>query len=388
MNTVLHYKYGPYLPITENWIYGQIRYFEKYSPIVYCHGTENADAYPVKNIRSFPRIKKVGNISDFLEQIFNRGLSYYYLIPFFLAKDKPAIVHCHFGPSGFMFLRFKRKFGLPMVTTFYGYDLSMLPASFPKWKRRYARLFMEGDRFLVEGHYMKKSLVALGCPSGKITVNHLGVEVNKIKFIKRSIKFNEEIRVLIAGSFREKKGIPYAVEAFGKVAKANPCLKLKLSIIGNSNGAPREELEKRKILDKIIEFDLKDKVNLLGYQPHSVFLEELYKHHIFLSPSVKAEDGDTEGGVPVSIIEASASGMPIVSTFHCDIPEVVLEGKSGYLVQERDVDALKERLEFLLLNQNIWENFGTAGRAHVQSNYDAENQSKKLEKIYNSMIDI
>ena len=61
---------------------------------------------------------------------------------------------------------------------------------------------------------MKKTLVELGCPSEKIIVQHLGVDLAKIKFVPRNLKENEEIKILIAGSFREKKGIPYAVEAF------------------------------------------------------------------------------------------------------------------------------------------------------------------------------
>lgn len=80
----------------------------------------------------------------------------------------------------------------------------------------------------------------------------------------------------------------------------------------------------------------------MGYQPHSVFLREVERHHIFLSPSVHVSNGDSEGGVPVSLIEASTSGMPILSTNHCDIPEVIVDGQSEYLVPERDVRALTE----------------------------------------------
>ena len=96
----------------------------------------------------------------------------------------------------------------------------------------------------------------------------------------------------------------------------------------------------------------------------------MYKHHIFLSPSIHASNGDTEGGAPVAIIETSTSGMPIISTYHCDIPEVVIDEKSGYLMPERDVDALAERLEFLITNSGIWKQMGQKGREHIEENYN------------------
>ena len=124
----------------------------------------------------------------------------------------------------------------------------------------------------------------------------------------------------------------------------------------------------------------------MGYQPFSVFIKELYKHHIFLSPSIQALNGDTEGGVPVSIIEASASGMPILSTTHCDIPEVVINGKSGYLVPETDTNILAEKLEFLISHPHIWPKMGQVGREHIEKNYDVVTQVQKLEEIYDKAI--
>ncbi|GAI09150.1 unnamed protein product [marine sediment metagenome] len=229
---------------------------------------------------------------------------------------------------------------------------------------------------------MEKCLVGLGCPGEKIIVQHLGVDLNQIRFIPREPERSGEIRVLIAGSFREKKGIPYAIEAFGRVRQAHPQLKLGLTIIGDSTGAPREEKEKEKILMTIKKYRLNDCVRIIGYQPHSVFLREVERHHIFLSPSVHASNGDTEGGVPVSIIEASASGMPVLSTTHCDIPEVIIDKENGYLVPERDTDALVEKLGFLISNPDIWEQMGRNGREHIEKNYNITTQVQKLEETY------
>lgn len=385
MKPILHYKAGPYLPITETWIYGQIKNLKRYKPIVYCHKTENLDIYPTENIRSLELKEALRDPWSFFNRAWNKVFNFYPLFAFFLIRDKPNLVHAHFGPSGYSFLKLKRIFGLPLVTTFYGYDLSSLPKQNPEWTERYRRLFDEGELFLVEGSNMKSLLTILGCSKEKIVVQHLGVDLEKIKFASREIGNNEKVRVLIAGTFTEKKGISYAVEAFGRVRRANPNLKLELTIIGDSTGLPEGEREKQKIVDAMNKNNLNECTRILGYQTHNFFLGEAEHHHIFLSPSVHASNGDLEGGAPISIIEMSASGMPILSTTHCDIPEVVVDSKSGYLVPERDVDALAEKLEMLVLNPSTWKRMGEYGRKHIETEYDLWKQVSSLETIYDTL---
>jgi len=383
MKTVIHYITGSYLPITETWIYGQIKSFKRYPPVVYALKTENLDIYPTEKIRCLELKDDLGDLTAFLNKGWNKLFNFYPGFLFFLVKDKPCLIHAHFGPSGYSFLRLTSMFKLPpLITTFYGCDLSMVPHQNSKWKLRYRKLSKEGDCFLVEGHYMKNCLTELGCPGEKIIVQHLGIDLKRIKFVPRKPETSGKICVLIAGSFVEKKRIPYAIEAFGRVRQAYPRLKLELTIIGDSAGVPREEKEKEKILMTVKKYELNDCVKVMGYQPYSVFLREVERYHIFLSPSVHAGDGDTKGGVPVSIIEASASGMAILSTNHCDIPEAVIDGKSGYLVPERNVDALTGKLEFLVSNPSIWGKMGEKGRKHIENHYNITTQVERLEKTY------
>jgi colanic acid/amylovoran biosynthesis glycosyltransferase len=262
----------------------------------------------------------------------------------------------------------------------------MLPVQDREWVNRYKALFRQGDCFLVEGPHMKKSLMKLGCPDNKIIVQRLGVDFRKIRFEPRHPDDGGTIRVLIVAHFGEKKGIPYALEAIGIVNQTHPELSLKLTIIGDSGGRPSTEKEKKRILEIIKKRELEKDVTLLGFQPYTVVLEEMYKHHIFLAPSFHASDGDAEGGAPVSIIEASASGMPVLSTRHCDIPEVVLDGHSGYLVDEKDVCGLAERLVLLAKNPESWGRMGLIGWNHVARTYDIDVQSRKLEEIYDRFL--
>ena len=384
MKTVIHYKADSYLPITETWIYGQIKNLKRYQPIVYALKKENLDIYPIEKIRTLELRDSLRDLNTFINRGWNKLFKFYPPYAFALIKDKPNLVHAHFGPSGYSFLRLKNIFRLPLITSFYGYDLSMLPLKNSEWRTRYKRLFREGDCFLVEGSHMKKCLMELGCPEEKIVVQHLGIDLDQIKFRPRTFKENGEIHVLIAGGFREKKGIPYAIEAFGRVKREHK--NVWLTIIGDSTTVPEEEEEKRKILAVINKYQLNNYIRIMGYQPYPVFLKELNRHHIFLSTSIHASDGDMEGGVPVSIIEASASGMPILSTIHCDIPEVVIDGENGYLVPEKDVDALAEKLEFLISRPDIWEQMGQKGRYHIEKEYNVTTQVQKLEKIYDEVV--
>lgn len=223
---------------------------------------------------------------------------------------------------------------------------------------------------------MKKKLIELGCPEDKIIVQHLGVDIKKFSFSPRKPPEDGNITILIAGGFREKKGIPYAIKAFTKVKESHPDIKLR--ILGD--GPMRDQIE-----SLITESGISDSVTLLGYQSHSVFLNEAENAHIFMLPSITAQDGDTEGGAPVAIIEAQASGLPVISSYHADIPEVVVDGTSALLAPEKDVETLAGHLEYLVEHPEVWERMGRAGRKHVEEEYDLMAQVEKLENIYNKL---
>ena len=109
-------------------------------------------------------------------------------------------------------------------------------------------------------------------------------------------------------------------------------------------------------------------------------------HHIFLSPSVTAGDGSTEGGAPVSIIEMAATGMLIVSTRHCDIPEVIHDRKTGFLADERDVDGLVDCLLLAIHGPERWPQILANGRAHIEAEYNAETQGERLATHYEGVV--
>jgi len=296
---------------------------------------------------------------------------------------KPDIVHSHFGNQGWADMPIARKSGAKHVVTYYGFDISKLPKQ-KLWRKRYMDLFKTADQFLCEGPHMAKVLNELGCPKKKITVQHLGIELNRYPYQPRTWISTQPLRVLLAGTFTEKKGLPYAMEALGKISTR---YNLQITIIGDARPNAEEcAQEKQRILDIIDRYDLSSKVTMLGYQPYARLIQEAYKHHLFISPSVTAVSGDTEGGAPVTIIEMAATGMPVVSTTHCDIPTVLNYGEDGWLAGERDVDGLVGILDKWLSKPTDWGDRLDHARRHIESEYDAVKQGVRLGKIYDDVL--
>jgi colanic acid/amylovoran biosynthesis glycosyltransferase len=228
---------------------------------------------------------------------------------------------------------------------------------------------------------MGERVLALGCPQSKLRIHHLGVSVAEIAFQPRTWNRNEPLRVLIAASFREKKGIPYALEALGESQRKVP---LEITIIGDASRQSSSQAEKQKIIATIEKLQLQSKTRLLGYRPYPVFFEEAYKHHLFISPSITASDGDTEGGAPLGIIEMAATGMPVLSTTHCDIPSVIRHGVTGFLARERDIEGLIAGLDWWVERAPQWPSLLAAGRKHIEQEYDARRQGERLARIYSA----
>lgn len=372
-----------WLPLTATWLYNQIRYLpSEITNHIVCGWTEHCDQFHVQNIHSLR--DSLGWKWRVELGLYRWGVRRYFahLLPT-IRQCQASVLHSHWGDVAWRDLPAAREANVPHVATFYGKDVNYLPQMKPIWAERYRELFAHISLVLCEGPHMGKCLEKLGCPPKKIQVLHLGVDVDQIVFRPRRWNGDEPFRVLIAASFREKKGIPYALEAIGQLQ--DEVNQIEITIIGDASKDRRSHPEKEKILDALKRYRLEARTRLLGYQPYSVLFEEAYRHHLFISPSVTAVDGDTEGGAPVTIIEMAATGMPIVSTTHCDIPAVVLHGKTGLLAPERDSPALYECLRWFVRHPERWQEMQEAGRKHVEDKYNVVSQVRKLRDIYLSL---
>ena len=368
-----------WLPQTETWLYTQVRFLPaEVENHIACESTENLDQFPAANIHSMAAQPRWRSLTDraLRKARLRNSLSY---LDEAALRSRARLIHSHFGFTGWRDLAVARKHRLAHAVTFYGADVQFYPRRNPRWFGRYKEMFASVDRVLCEGPHMGREIVALGCPQSKIRVHHLGIDLALIPFQPRAWHPGEPLRVLLSGSFREKKGLPDAVEALGRLQHEVP---LEITIIGDATHEARSIREKQRILDAIARHGLGSITRLAGFRPYREVMDEARRHHVFLSPSVVAEDGDTEGGAPVSLIEMSASGMVIVSTTHCDIPGVILDGRTGFLAPEHDVAALVVHLRRVVADPSAWGAMQRAGRAHIEAEFDARRQGERLAAIY------
>lgn len=293
----------------------------------------------------------------------------------YLLDRKFDIIHCHFGPNGIIGTQLK-EIGISgkVITTFHGYDMSYFIST--KGTNIYKKLFLKCDLCMSISDYWKNKLIKLGCNENKIMVHKMGIDLQKFKYSERKIQPEEPIRILTLGRLIEKKGHEYAIKA---VAKVITKYKNVIYIIAG-DGSLRNKLE-----SLVSELGIKNYVKFLGAVEQNEVLKLYQQAHILVLPSVTAKNGDQEG-IPVVLMEAQAMGLPVLSTYHSGIPEVIVDGKSGFLVPEKDVDALAERMGYLIEHPQLWSEMGRYGRKYIEKNYNIDQLNSQLVEIYQKLL--
>lgn len=288
------------------------------------------------------------------------------------------IIHCHFAEHGRSALLLKSA-GLSkakVVTTFHGYDVNVTtPKCNPK---AYKEIFAEGNIFTANTQFTAKKAVLMGCPLEKISILPVGLDIDKYKFLPRQWQPGEPIRVLTVGRLVEKKGIDYSIRAIAKALQQRPDLNIEYSIIGE--GPQRDSLE--ALAESL---NIAEKVKLLGGMTQEEVRSMYEASHLFMLSSVTATNGDMEGQGLV-LQEAQCMGLPVMSTLHNGIPDGVLDGQSGFLVPEKDVDALAEKLIYLSSHTKDWMRMGQAGHEFVKSRYNIRELNSQLINLYKSLL--
>jgi len=280
------------------------------------------------------------------------------------------VLHAHFGPVANRFLFSRKLWKRPLLASFYGYDFAVIPQR--EGNQVYTRLFQECDRVVVISSYIGKRLEALGCPGQKIRKIPLGVRLADFPFAERSLRDDEPVRLLTVARLVEKKGVEFCIQALAKLAKS--LRRFEYRVIGD--GPLRRNIE-----SLIADLGLGEVVRLDGARDLAYVRQQMAQAHIFILPSVTAMDGDQEGQGLV-LQEAQACGLPVITTTHTALPEGIAEGKSGFLVRERDVEALAEKILHLARHPEIWPEMGRAGRTFVEANFDLDVVNEKLEHLY------
>ena len=161
---------------------------------------------------------------------------------------------------------------------------------------------------------------------------------------------------------------------------------LEVLVIGGPSDSPEGRAKQATIAEAVAQSGLGDRIRLLGFVPHDELVAHAVDCHLFLAPSVTAKNGDTEGGAPVTLIEMIASGMPVVASVHCDIPDIVEHGVTGFLAGERDIDGIVTGVRAMLAAHEQWPRMLAEGRQRIERNHDSRRQAQVLAAHYADLL--
>jgi len=281
-------------------------------------------------------------------------------------KNKIGIVYAEYGPTGVAVLNICKKLNLPLIVNFHGYDASV-NSVLENNKTKYKELFDYSKHIVAVSKTMREKLISLGAKPEKIT--YTPCAPNDVFFdLNPSFSANAFIAV---GRFVDKKAPYYTILAFKKILAKYPDAKLYFCGDGPLHDT---------CVNLTNFFQLSNNILFLGsVSPEE--LKELYeKVTAFVQHSVTALNGDMEG-TPVAILEASAAGLPVVSTNHAGIPDVIIHEKTGLLVNEHDVNKMAEYMLSLLDDKEYAKALGNTGRDFVKLNFSMKQHIEILNQL-------
>jgi len=361
-----------FLRRSETFIYTQLRSIERYAVSVFALERIMPEAFPwtdVTALRSLP----LGGAEAHLYRATTWSPR------FFRWARSVKLIHAHLGQTGVHGLYAARRLGLPLVTSFYGHDVTLrgsrdrfYPYYWHYWLLS-GKLFRRGDRFLVLSKHMRDALVAQGCPADKIRVVPLGVDLARFDLPRPPARDDGPLRVLMVGREVEKKGFEDGVRACALARDAG--VDVRLTLLGTN-----DELKPR-----IMEVARELRLDMAWPDPASPVPHAMSEADVLLVPSRTSASGDQEG-TPTVICEAGAARLPVISTRHAGIPEQIEHGTTGLLADEGDPAGLARHLVSLAADRPGARAMGAAGRAKMASSYSIQANRSAVEAVYDELL--
>ena len=284
-------------------------------------------------------------------------------------KNPPNVIHAHFGPMGVLALQVSKSLQVPLVVTFYGYDISSL-LKHSRWKKRYQKLFQECAAITVLSEDMRNKVHQAGCPYEKIHIVHLGKNTSDYHFQERR---KTPRKFLSVGRLVEKKGFKDTIQAFHDVVSKG--LEIELDILGGGY----EEASLRGLVQKL---GLQKVIRIHGALPHEEVKKYFEQADAFILSSKTGFDGDEEG-TPTVLMEALAVGLPSVSTKHAGIPEIFPENQQWLLAEEGNILQISEKiLKICQLSSEDIQKISKEGRSHIEKYFEVRTEVQKFHHLY------
>lgn len=280
----------------------------------------------------------------------------------FLTEHRPAALLVEYLDYALNFIRLAEMTETALYAHGHGYDVGRIEHE-AVIRRNAQRLFRTARGIFVPSAFLASRLIALGCPRDKITVSPYGVDPDRLTPTSA-----EPMRLLAVGRLVDKKAPHLTLEAFARVTKRFPAAHLDL--VGDGPLMAR-------CCRLVQDLGIAGQVVLHGARPHEEVMRLMSATSLFLQHSVTADSGDTEG-LPVAILEAMSSAVPIVATRHAGIPDAVVDGETGLLVEEHDVAGMAEAMSALLTDRACAQAMGKAGRRRVLKHYTEAHAAERL----------
>lgn len=301
-----------------------------------------------------------------------------------LLDKKIDLIHAHFGQDAFYARKLAKKLNVPFIVTFHGQDCtvsdyhkicSFQVSNFNYLKDR-RKIFNDSTKVIAVSDFVKKRLVEQGCPEDKIVTHYIGVDCNLFNY--KRLESNGRVKILCVGRHTDKKGIDDLIEACS-ILKSDG---IEFEVIQIGKG---EEQYTKYLKDLVCKYSLNDEFKFLGSISHDEIKKYFQESDIFCLPSREAKNGDSEA-LGLVFNEASATGLPIVSTLHGGIPEVVINGVNGFIVNTHAPLELASALSVLIQDKELRTKFGIAGSKLVNEKFNLVKQTVELEKIYKESV--
>lgn len=378
---ILVYSNQP-LPLSETFVYNQTIRLSRYK--AYFLGTKRpkGPSIPLPEDRVYLLIN-TNRATGWMREFSFKVLGY---VPgdvrSWVKEIKPVLIHAHFGPYGAIALPLAEHLKLPLVVSFHGTDATMrdsyvLRSSYMAHRfylLRRRRLVRVTTRIVVPSEFLWEIVVTRhGFPEEKVVMIRHGIDLDKFRPGAGEPEWGH---ILYVGRLVERKGLPYLLEAVGRLKQRFPGI--RLTVIGDGPMRARYEAMAASILG--------DQVTFLGAQPQEVVREYLERVYVFCMPSITMPSGEAET-LGVVFLEAMAMKLPPVSFHSGGIPEVIRHGETGFLAEERDVDGLAHYLALLLENPDLRNRMGETGRKWVAQEFNLRVQNAKLEALYDEVVE-
>ncbi len=359
-------------------VYRQITALRAWEPWVFCQRREGAGAFPfpaltvlgkpwTHQLRRFWQKSVLGRPVTIYRSEARRTLAA-------LHRVGARVLHVYFGHIGVHLLPLLEMADLPVVVSFHGAD-AQIDLDRPAYRAAMQRMFARAARLLVRSESLAERLRAHGAPLEKIRLHRTGLPLGEIEFRARHAPPDGAWHCLQACRLIEKKGLTTSLRAFARFAERWP--RAVFTIAGE--GPLLDDLRR---LSR--ELGLAEKIRFTGFVPQSELRALEQSAHVFLHPSEIGPDGNQEG-VPNAMLEAMASGLPVLATRHGGIPEAVEHGVSGRLVAERDHQALTAELLALAEDGGRYAAMSVAAAQRVAAEFELGTQARRLESIYDEV---